>query len=158
MKRIAAVFVVLVLTLLAESPEEKIIPTRPKHAGYEFYVVASPLASSGKGSDVQCVVVAVKPPAKAAARKEAYVEIWREKSFVYSSLLEACHSEDFPISLRPKVPRDAILFTFNIGSDVISESWFSYQLPRTKDGFDPTNCLIRLSDFLQTPNRVAGGN
>jgi hypothetical protein len=153
MKRISAVFIVLVLRLFAESPEEKITPARPQHAGYEFYVVASPLASSGKASDIQRVVVAIKPPAKAVSRREAYVEMRRENTFVYSGLLGACRPEDLPIALRHKVPRDAILFTFNIGSDAISESWFSYQLPRSKEGFDPTNCVIRLSDFLQAPNQ-----
>ena len=153
MKYIVAIFAILASSLSAESPEVKITSAQPRYAGYEFFVVAAPLASQGKGSDVQWIVVAVVPPSKTATARLGYVEISREKSFVFSSMLNACSEEDFPNSLRHLVPRDAILFTFKISSDTISDSWFSYQLPRPKDGFDPVNCLIRLADFLKAPNQ-----
>lgn len=153
MKYIAALFAVIASSVFAESPEVDITAAQFSHRGYNFSVVATPVAPLGKGSEIQRIVLAIVPPLKAMAAQEGYVQVRKEKNFVFSSRLGACGPNDFPISLRHQVPRDAILFTFNISLDALPESWFTYQLPRTNDGLDPVNCVVRLANFLQAPSQ-----
>lgn len=138
-----------VSSLLAESPEIKITAAQPAYAGYRFTVVAEPLSSSSKGSEIQCIAIAIMPPANSSPMAKGYIVVSKEQGFVYSSTLAVCSPEDLPISLRRQVPRCALLFTFMVHSAAIPESYFSYRLPRPADGFDPAACIVRLSDFIK---------
>ena len=157
MKRfISAAFPLLCSVVFAENSQVRITPAQPHHAGYVFTVAAVRIdhgpESPPEWPQVYRVVISVTPPPKIASPRKAYVEIGEGKDYLFSTVINSCEDKDVPFEFRFRqlIPaKDALLFQFSMSPKSITDSSFSYQIPRKDETSEPVDCVISLRDFIK---------
>jgi len=162
MKRfLTAILLLLGPAAFAENTQVLITPGQPHHAGYVFTVAAVRIdhgpESPPEFPQVYRVVICVTPPPKSASPHKACVEIGEGKDYLFSTEINSCEAKDIPFEFRFRhlnASKDALLFQFSMSRKGITNSSFSYQIPRKDETSEPVDCVINLRDFIKLGDKV----
>lgn len=148
------VWAFLILALASASPAEvpdfPINPKQTRYRDFSFAVRHEKRKLTHSQFEIYRVLVSIIPGKRKELDREAYIEVWNDKEFVYSSTIPKTTPDSVSVNMRKTVPAtDSMLFSFDINPKFVKKTWFNYQILRD-DGSVEMNCIIHLDDFLSS--------
>lgn len=131
-----------------EVPDFNITRAKPNYKDFAFQVGFEQWKLMHDQFQIYNIVIAVKHEERKHIHPEGYVEVWGDKTFIYSCSVPQTTEDSLGLRLKKTIETEnAMLFFFRLNPRYIDESWFGYPVLRD-DGSSEMNCVIRLKDFV----------
>ena len=129
-----------------EIPDFHISPEQNNYKGFGFEVYIQKQNLMHKEFEICDVVIAITPEKRKIVNRDIWIEVWDDKQFVYSSVLNETSYKMLTDSIQKKIKnKKALLFEFRLNPKYMNSTWISYQV---EDGDEvEMNCLIKLKDY-----------